>query len=185
MMFATPDTLVSANKAAIENYLTLANTAFASTERLSALNLNAGRSFLEDGIANVRALLGVKEPQQLLALQSTLAQPAVEKLVSYSRSVYEIASQVQGEVSKIVEAQFSEVKESVSSVLDKASKNAPAGSEAAIAAFKSAFAGANSVYDNISKATKQVVEIAEANLASATNAAVKTTGAASKAKKAA
>ena len=182
-MFATPETLASANKAVVENFLTLANTAFASTERLSALNLNVSRSFLEDSVANTKLLLGIKDPQQLVALQSTLAQPAVEKLVSYSRSVYEIATQTQEEVSKIIEAQFSEVKGNISSVLDKASKNAPAGSEASVAAFKSAFAAANSAYDNISKATKQVVEIVEANLASATNATVKAAGATAKAKK--
>lgn len=185
MLFTSPENLSSSNKAAVENFLTLANTAFASTERLSALNLNAGRSFLEDSIANAKALFGIKDPQQLIALQSTLTQPAVEKLVSYSRSVYEIATQTQEEVSKIIEAQFSDLKENISSVLDKAAKSAPAGSETAVAAFKSAFAGANSFYDNISKATKQVVEIAEANLASATNATIKAAGTAAKAKKAA
>lgn len=185
MPFTTPASFSAANKAAVENFLNLANTAFASTERLSALNLNAGRAFLEDNIANAKTLFSIKDPQQLIALQSTLAQPAVEKLVSYSRSVYEIATQTQEEISKIIEAQLSEIKENVATVIEKSTKNAPAGSEAAVNAFKSAFAGANSFYDNISKATKQVVEIAEANLASATNATAKVTGIAAKARKAA
>ena len=184
-MFATPESLASANKAAVESFLTLANTAFASTERISALNLNVSRSFLEDSVANTKALLGIKDPQQLVALQSTLAQPAVEKLVAYSRSVYEIVSQTQEEISKILEAQFSEVNANFSNVIDKAAKNAPAGSETAVAAFKSAFAAANSAYDNISKASKQVAEIVEANLATATSATVKAIGANSKNKKAA
>lgn len=182
-MITTPENIASANKAAVETFITLANTAFASTERFAALNLNVGRSFLEDGIANAKALFGAKDPQQLFALQTTLAQPAAEKLVSYSRSVYEIATQTQEEVSKVIEAQFAEVKENITSVLEKAAKNAPAGSEAAVTAVKSAFAAANSAYDNISKASKQVVEIAEANLASATNATMKSAGAAAKMKK--
>ena len=184
-MITTSESLASANKAAVENFLAFANTAFASTERLSALNLNAGRSFLEDSVANVKALLGVKDPQQLVALQTTLGQPAVEKFVAYSRSVYEIVTQTKEETSKVIAAQFAEVQKNVAFALDKASKNAPAGSDTAIAAVKSAFAAANSAYNNISKATKQVVEIAEANLASATNATVKAAGATAKAKKAA
>ncbi|MDO8655872.1 MAG: TIGR01841 family phasin, partial [Nanoarchaeota archaeon] len=40
--------------------------------------------------------------QGFVSLQSTLAQPAVEKAVAYSRSIYEIATQTQEEVSKIV-----------------------------------------------------------------------------------
>ncbi len=182
-MINTPESLASANKAAVETFLVLANTAFASAERLSALNLNAGRAFLEDGIANAKALLGAKDVQQLVALQSTLAQPTLEKLVSYSRNVYEIATQTQEEVSKIVESQVAEGNKTVANALDKAAKNAPAGSDAAVAAVKSAFAAANTAYDNISKATKQVVEIAEANMAAATSATVKAAGAAAKAKK--
>ena len=46
---------------------------------------------------------------------------------------------------------------------------------------KSAVAAANSAYDSVSKATKQAVEMAEANVAAATSAAVKTAGRAKKA----
>src|SRR5512135_1279547 len=112
-MFATPEQLVSANKANVESLLTLANTAFASAERLAALNLNVARSALEDYVANIKALLGVKDPQELMSLQTTLAQPAVEKIVSYSRSVYEISAQTQEEFSKVWEAQFAELNKNV------------------------------------------------------------------------
>ena len=46
---------------------------------------------------------------------------------------------------------------------------------------KSAIAAANSAYDSVSKAAKQVAEIAEANVAAATNATVKAVAAAPKA----
>jgi hypothetical protein len=49
-----------------------------------------------------------------------------------------------------------------------AAKNGPAGTELAVSAIKSALAAANSAYDNISKATKQATEMAEANLATVT-----------------
>lgn len=184
-MITTPENLASANKASVEAFLTLANTAFASSERFAALNLNTARSFLEDGMANAKALLGAKDLQQLVALQTTLAQPTVEKFVSYSRNVYEIATLTQEEVSKIVESQFAEVNKTVASALDKAAKNAPAGSDVAVAAVKSAIAAANSAYDNISKAARQVAEIAEANMAAATSATVKAAGTAAKTKRAA
>ncbi|HNB07330.1 MAG TPA: phasin family protein, partial [Thauera aminoaromatica] len=41
--FVTPEQFTAANKANIETLLTLANTAFASAERLAALNLNTAR----------------------------------------------------------------------------------------------------------------------------------------------
>ncbi|HMM54148.1 MAG TPA: phasin family protein [Candidatus Desulfobacillus sp.] len=184
-MFATPEQLASANKANIETLLTLANTAFASAERLAALNLNAAREVLEDGMNNTKALFGAKDLQEAISLQATLAQPTMEKAVAYSRSVYEISAQTQEEFSKLVEAQFAEMNKNVASTLDKAAKSAPAGSDVAVAAVKSAIAAANSAYDTMSKAARQVAEIAEANVAAATNATVKAVGATAKAKKAA
>jgi len=184
-MFATPEQLAKSNKANVEAFLTLANTAFASAERFAALNLNTARSFLEDGMVNVKTLLGAKDMQDLMGLQTTLAQPTVEKAIAYSRNVYEISSQTQEEVSKIIESQFAEVNKNVASALDNAAKSAPAGSDVAVAAVKSAIAAANSAYDSMSKAAKQVAEIAETNMAAATSATVKAVGSAAKAKKAA
>jgi hypothetical protein len=75
----------------------------------------------------------------------------VEKAVAYSRSVYEIASQTQEEVSKMFEAKLRSQQE-LRRRLDKAAKSAPAGSDVAVAAVKSAIAAANSAYDSVTKA---------------------------------
>lgn len=185
--FVTPEQFAATNKANVETLLTLANAAFASAERLAALNLNTARSILEDGVANTKALLAVKDVQELVSLQASLTQPIVEKAVAYARSVYEITSQSQEEVSKVLEGQVAELNKGVATALDKAAKSAPAGSDVAVAAVKSAIAAANSAYDSMSKAAKQVAEIAEANVAAATNATVKavSTTAKTSAKKAA
>ncbi|MBI4985499.1 MAG: phasin family protein [Rhodocyclales bacterium] len=184
----SPEQFAATNKANVETALTVANTAFASAERIAALNLNTARTLLEDSVANAKALLAAKDAQELMSLQTSLAQPALDKVVAYSRSIYEIATQTQEEFGKIFEAQFAEVNKNVASALDKAAKNAPAGSDVAVAAVKSAIAAANSAYDTITKAAKQVAEITEANVAAATSATVKAVGAsatAPKAKKAA
>jgi len=179
-----PEQISTANKASIEAALTLANTAFASAEKLATLNLNTARAILEDSVANAKILLGAKDAQELVSLQATLAQPTVEKIVSYGRSVYEISAAAQEDIGKIFESQLSEVNKNVSAALDKAAKSAPAGSDVAVAAVKSAIAAANSAYDSINKAAKQVAEIAEANVAAATTATVKAVGASSASTKA-
>jgi phasin family protein len=189
MTYTTPEQIAAANKASVETALTFANTAFASAERLAALNLNTARNILEDVVANAKTVLGAKDIQDLVSLQSSLAQPAVEKAIAYSRSIYEIASQTQEEMTKLIEGQFVELNKNVAVALDQAAKTAPAGSDVAVAAVKSAIAAANSAYDSMSKAAKQVAEIAEANVAAATTATVKAvsanTAAPAKAKKAA
>ena len=182
-MFTAPAQFTTANKTNVEALLTLANTAFASAERLAALNLNTARGLLEDSVNNTKALLGAKDVQELVSLQSTMTQPGVEKAVAYSRNIYEIATQTQEEIAKIIEAQFSEANKTVANALDKAAKNAPAGSDVAVAAVKSAIAAASSAYDSLTKAAKQVAEVTEANVAAATNATVKAVGTASTAGK--
>jgi phasin family protein len=184
-MYNAPEQLASANKTNIESLLTFANTAFASAERLAALNLNTARNLLEDTVSNAKTLMGAKDIQELMNIQAAIAQPTVEKAVAYSRSLYEIATQTQEELTKVFEAQFAEANKTMTSALDNAVKNAPAGSDVAVAAVKSAIAAANSAYDSMTKAAKQVAEIAEANVAAATSATVKAVSAAPKAKKAA
>ena len=177
-MFKTPEQFAAANKAPVDSLLSLANTALASAERIAALNLNTTRSVIEDSVTNARAIAAAKDPQEAASIAASQVQPNVEKAVAYSRSVFEITAQTQEELSKMVESQFGEFQKTVSSLLDTAANSAPAGSEVAVAAVKSAIAAANSAFDNMNKAAKQVAEIAEANVAAATNAAVKATGAA-------
>jgi phasin family protein len=176
-MFNTPEQFAAANKASVDAMLTLANTALASAERIAALNLNTARSMLEDGVANAKAMLGAKDPQEFFALQASLAQPGLEKAVAYTRSVYEISAQSKEDISKLLEAQFNDFQKQVLSLLEKATKNAPAGSDVAVSAVKSAVAAATSAFDSMNKAAKQVADIAEANVAAATNATVKAVGA--------
>lgn len=179
--FTTPDQFTAANTAAIESIQSLANAAFARSERLTALNFNTARAVLQDGVANGKALIAAKDPQELLKLQASLTQPVIDNAIAYARSAYEIASEGQNEVSKLFETHFADLNKTLADALDQVAKSAPAGSEPAFAAIKSAMAATNSAYDAMSKAAKQACASAEANLATATNTAVKSARATKKA----
>ena len=103
--------------------------------------------------------------QELISLQQTLAQPAVEKAVAYSKSVYAVAVEANTELSKFAETKASELNQNFVSLLDEASKNAPAGSDVGVAAVKSMLSAANSAFDTFAKAAKQATE---ANVSAAT-----------------
>ena len=173
-MYVTPEQVVASNKAGVEALIGLAHTQFAAFERLSALTFNSTKSAFEDSVAHTKALLAVKDVQDLVNLNAAVAQPAIEKAIAYSRNVYDVATQSQGEVTKLVEGQAGEFNKSMVTLLDKVVKNAPAGSDVAVAAVKSALAAANTAYDSISKAAKQATELAEANFAAATAVAKET-----------
>lgn len=170
-MYVTPEQVVATNKAGVEALIGLAHSQFAAFERVSALTFNATKSVFEDSVAHTKALMGAKDVQELVNLNTAATQPSIEKVIAYSRSVYDVTTQTQGELTKLVESQASEFNKSVVSLVDKVSKNAPAGSDVAVAAVKSALAAANSAYDSMSKMSKQATELAEANFAAATNVA--------------
>ena len=179
-MFKTPEQFAAANKASVDAMLSLANTALASAERIAALNLNTARSMLEDGMSNTKAVLGAKDPQEAVSLSVAQAQPAVEQAVAYTRSLYEISAQSKDEIAKVLEAQFADYQKQVAALLEQATKNAPAGSDVAVAAVRSALAAAGSAFDNMKNVVKQASEIAEANIATASDATVKAAGAGKK-----
>lgn len=180
-MYVTPEQIQAAGKANVEAILSIASTQFAAVEKLANLNANALKTAFEDSVANIRALAGAKDVQEFVSLQSTFAQPAIEKAIAYSKNVYELATETSNELSRLAERRIAEWNENFVSFLDKAVKNAPAGSDVAVTAVKQMIAAANSAYDNFAKVAKQASEIAEANV----NAATETVKGLAKAKKAA
>lgn len=172
-MYVTPEQVVAANKANVEVLLGLANTNFAAYEKLAALNFNATKSAFEDAVAHTKSLMNARDAQEVFNLNVAAAQPALEKAIAYGRSVYELATQTQGEITRFVESQAGEYNKNVVSMLDKVTKNAPAGSDVAVAAVKSALAAANTAYDSMTKVAKQATEIAEANFNAASTAVTK------------
>lgn len=168
-MHVTSEQIVATNKAGAEALLGFANTQFAAFERLSALNFNATKAAFDEGISHAKALLSAKDVQDVAHLTSAAAQPTLEKVIAYSRNVYEITAQTNGELAKFVETQAAEFNKNLVGLLDKLSKNAPAGSDVAVAAVKSALAAANSAYDSFNRVAKQATEMAESNYATATS----------------
>ena len=167
-MYVTPEQITAANKTGVEALISLVNTQFAAIERLSALNFSVAKSAFEGSVSFTKSLFGAKDAQEFAGLSATAAQPAIEKATAYSRSVYEIMTQTNAEMKKFAEVQAGEFNKNIVGYLDQVSKNAPAGSDVVIAAFKSALAATNSAYDRMSDATKQASEIVESKFNAAT-----------------
>ncbi len=181
----TAEQIFAAHKANIETLFGLTNKAFEGVEKLVELNLQVAKATLAEAAENTQAALSVKDAQELLALQTSLLQPSAEKAAAYSRHLYDIATATNAEVAKVAEAQFAEVQTKFNAVVDTAAKNAPAGTENAVALVKSAVAAANNAIENIQKAAKQATEVAEANFEAVTNTAVKASQGSSRAKRSA
>jgi phasin family protein len=181
----TAEQVIAANKANIETLFGLTNKAFEGVEKLVELNLQVTKAAFGEVAETTKAALSVKDAQELFALQAGLLQPAAEKAAAYSRHLYDIAAATNAEVSKVAEETAADAQKKFMAAVDTAVKNAPAGTENAVALVKSAVAAANNAYESVHKAAKQAAEVAEANFTAVTNTAVKATQSATKSKRAA
>jgi phasin family protein len=164
MYATTPEQFASAGKAGFDQFFAAASTSFAGFEKLMELNIAASKAIFADVSQNARAAMEIKDAKELMALNASFAQPSVEKSISYGKQVYGIVTETQAALRKTAEVQSVEVQKEFAAMFEKSLKNAPAGSETAVAAVKSAVAAATSAYDNASKIAKQAFDMAEANL---------------------
>ena len=154
--------------------------AFAGVEKLVQLNVAAAKAALNESASHAQALLSAKDAQEVLALQTNAVQPLAEKAAAYGRHVYDITTNTSSEFTAAFEAKAAEAQKTVLSYVDAAAKNAPAGSESAVAMFKSAIAASNNAMESVQKVVKQASEAAEANLQAVTSTAVNAAKTASK-----
>ena len=136
----TAEQVLASQKASVETLFGLTSKAFEGVEKLVELNLTASKAALAEAAGTTQALLSVKDAQELLALQASLFQPLAEKAAAYSRHLYDIATGTGAEFGRAFESEAAEAQKKFLAVVDNAAKNAPAGSETAVAVFKSAVA---------------------------------------------
>jgi phasin family protein len=164
------DQFSTLNNKAADSLLLVANTVLTSTERITALNLNTLRNVIEDGTSVWTELLSSKDPQAAVAIQTTLIQGAIQKLVSYNQSLFALATQVQQDISGISQGQVGGIKKTVADIIQTISQSAPAGSEAAVAALKQAVQTANTAFENMNTVSKQFSDLAQDNVSTVTSA---------------
>lgn len=166
-MTYTAEQFVSVNKANVEALEGLASQAYSGIEKLVELNLAASKSVLGESFGHIQAMLGAKDAQEVLALQTGLLKPLTEKTTAYGQQVYSLAAGTSSEMMKAFEVQAAEAKNSFSKAVDDLVKNAPAGTETAIAAFKSAVAAGQSMIETAQNSAKKAMEVAEFNVTEA------------------
>lgn len=174
-MSAVPQQILDSQKAAVSSITAAQNALFSGFEKLVDLNLKVIKATLGEVAETSQQAAELKDPQEAVAFVTSLTQPTAEKAVAYTKNVYEIVSEVSNELLKLSETQVSHVQKNVAESIEQLAKNAPTGSESAVAILKSTLASANKAYDSINKAAKQAVEVAESNLAAATSVTVKAT----------
>jgi phasin family protein len=159
---ANPLTEIAA--ATVDSAAKLTKISMDSAERVIALQLEFAQSSLEQATRGAKALAGAKDVQELLSVRTRTAENAVERLVGYSRSLYEISSAAQSQFSKLAEERMATFQRAVTDTVEQAAKSAPAGSDVAVAAIRSSMAATTAAFDSFNKAARHVASYTDAGV---------------------
>ena|ERR1700752_1260753 len=153
--------------ATVDSAVRLTRISMDSAERVMALQMDFAKTNIEQATKAAKAMAGAKDVQEYLALRTKSAEGTVERFMGYSRSLYEISSEAQTQLSKLAEERMSTFQQAVTESVEQAAKSAPAGSDMAVAAIKSSLAATTAAFDSFNKAAKQVASYTDAGVRAA------------------
>ena len=163
----TANSFGQVGRAAAETAARATKITLDSAERTIGVQLEYAKGALTQAAINAQAVSHVKDVQGLLALPSRLAETALENLIGYSRSLYEVASEAQSEYSRLAEERMAVFQAAMTETMDQATRSAPAGGDVAMAAFKSQLAATTAAFDTMTKAAKNFASYADAGVKAA------------------
>lgn len=158
MSKSTPEDLLKLQTEALRMTGAAAAKTLEGFQKLAALNLETAKASLDEANEQIRALLAAKDAKTLTELVTSYTKPSPEKFTSYAKAVYAISSETGSDLSALVEKQISESNAQLAQAIENLAKNAPPGSEGAIAFIRQALSAAGKAYEQVNTATKQFAE---------------------------
>lgn len=160
------------SQAALADLVELNRAALAGAKELVELNLTATRDNLSTGAEMLQALLAVRTPQELMLVQASQLEALMARASAYGRAVYAIASAAGSSLGAQAESQLAKAEAAVVDGVEMAMKNAPAGSEPAVAAFRGAFNASQQALAAARAEARQAIEAAQKGLVASTGIAL-------------
>lgn len=176
----TPEHLIATNKANVQALAGLGNNVFAGIEKLAELNFAASKAMMTESFDNMQNIMGAKDPSEFLALQTGSIQSLVEKSTAYGKHVVAIVTESGAELTEMIEGNVAQAQKGFSALVENMAKNAPAGSEAAVALFKNTLSASQNAIESAQKTAKSAMTVAESNYSAMAEQAAKATKSATK-----
>lgn len=171
-MNTTAAQFIENNKANLQALESITSQAFAGVEKLVQLNMSASKTAVVESMGHMKAVLGAKDAQEVMALQTALTKPLTDKSATYAEQVKSIVTDNSAELTQTIEAKTAEAQKTFADAVDNLTKNAPAGSESAVAAFKSALTAGQTAMESAQAQAKKAFETAQSNFAVTTTQTV-------------
>jgi phasin family protein len=152
-----PEEFAAAQKANLEAFYRLASLAVEGWQKLTALNMQAAKSALADS----QKLLPSADPQAFFTQQAGPNGELAARAQAYQRALFEIVSGMHTGLMTIAGEQYEAHNRRVQALFETMSRQAPAGSEAAVAALKQLMESSRVLHESVNKSVRQAVSMAE------------------------
>jgi len=140
--------------------------------RLAKLQLDIAKQYLQHSANTSTRVAAIQNPQDMAKVHQDLRDSLLDSVLGVSRNFYDMATQTQSEVNKLIEEQINAFNQSLAMNMDNAIKASPSIANMMMASLKSNIASTTSTMDNLSKAGKQVADFTDASIRAATVATV-------------
>ena len=176
------DAITAAQTASADTAVALMRNTLDAIERLAALNLNTLRDTLEASAAQSNKLANVKD---LAQAGEVIGQPSMERTRAYYHQVYDLMSEMQEQLTKVMQAHYNTLSETANVATQSIAASTPVGGEAFAAAMKAVLDSSAQAFERLNDATHQLQAGAREMTQATSKAPAATKSAASKASTAA
>lgn len=135
--------------------------AISQVERASQLVVELSKSNTEFAQEQVTAAYDLKDISQVFQFVQSQLEASATRAAEVANEAFELSQKFQAEIVKLAESQFDDSQAEVNKLFAQALKNAPAGSEAAVAAVQQAVEAGNKAVAEARKNAKQAVKLAQ------------------------
>jgi len=168
----SPEDLMQLQQESLAAAVRFAQLTVEASQKLLGVQLDAARHAVETGTRNIDALSKVTTPEDAVALRAELAEQAVQQALDYSESVYSVAAELQDRFSKLVEERIGAATSDLEGTMAKLLDAAPPGAAAAADAVRHAMLASQSAFQDMTRTSRQMSELARSGVKAASEATV-------------
>lgn len=171
-MFTNPEQFASATKTLFElqmmTFNALTSKAVDGVEQVVALNMATAKNSVAGAMAAGKEMSQAKDAKAAMEVAAAHAKPDMEAVVEYGDELKVIIDDIHNEFTSAADAHLAEAKSTLTALIYDVTKNVKPGSENAVQIIKAAIDNAFQGYEQVTQATRQAVQVVEAQIAKAT-----------------
>ena len=142
----------------------VANLAMSQVERATELALAQSKQNAAFARQQIDAVADLKDPAAVFQFLQGQLEASAKYAAAVATEAFELSQEFQAELSEYAETHFDSKHAEVNALIAQSLKNAPQGSEAAVAAFKQVVEAGNQAVTQARKSAKQVAELTKQNV---------------------